>query len=110
MLVLEGRPAAPPQQKSVELTPGLHRLDGVEFDVIKHEGTCHVAPIGVTSAVFPDSVGLVATSDGTDPLVVLADGLPAWTVGVKRHPVSFYEPRENGYLSVYASQESGEWT
>lgn len=110
MLVLESKSTAESQQVSVELTPGVHSINGVEFDVIRHEGMCHVAPIGVTSAVFPDSVDLVAISDSTNSLVVLADGTPAWTVGVKRHPVAFCEPRKSGYLSVYASEESGKWT
>jgi hypothetical protein len=110
MLVLSRDPSSVDEKVDVLLTRGCHRLGRVVLDVEEHSTVCRVAPIGVSSAIFPSTATLSASIKPPGEIVVSADGVPAWTVGVKRHPVAYYEPGSSGYLSVLATEESDEWT
>ncbi|MCI0542836.1 MAG: tRNA lysidine(34) synthetase TilS [Actinobacteria bacterium] len=85
----------------VDLTPGVHHVGGLVLEVTRHHEMCRVAPITNWQAIFPLDARL--TWDG----VVLADGVAAWSPGVRRHPVAWYQPGEVGYLSVLATEEAG---
>lgn len=89
----------------VELSPGRHRQGRIEFEVVAAERVCKVVPLSRWAAIFPSGTALEAVSDGW----VTADGEPAWRPGEKRLPVSWYEPGNVGYLSVFASEVTG-WT
>jgi hypothetical protein len=58
--------------------------------------------------VFPADVALDARVDD-GRLVVSANEQPAWLPGERRLPVAWYRPGANGYLSLFAREESG-WT
>lgn len=89
----------------VSLTPGRHRCARLEFDVLRHERPCLVAPLSRWAAVFPIDTELAVGPEG----VVIADGEPAWMPGEKRLPVAWYESGSVGYLSVFAREVTG-WT
>ena len=92
--------AAADELTEVALDGGSHSIGSVVLDVTHSTDVCRVAPIGVRSALFPDTVQLTGRWE-QGAVVVLADGIPAWTVGVKRHP-----PGTSGYLSVNATEGS----
>lgn len=104
MLVLESPPDLL-DNRPAPLTPGTHRLGLLEFEVLRGGGHCPVLPLSRWSAVFPVDTELVAMPDGT----VTADGEPAWEPGGKRHPVAWYVPGSDGYLSVSVKEVTG-WT
>jgi tRNA(Ile)-lysidine synthetase-like protein len=89
----------------VGLTPGHHRSGRFEFDVLKHDRPCLVAPLSRWAAIFPIETQLEVGPDG----VVTANGEPAWKPGEKRLPVAWYEQGSVGYLSVFAREVTG-WT
>jgi hypothetical protein len=89
----------------VALSPGVHRLGNLEFEVISRDGRCPVLPLSRWSAVFASDADLVALPDGT----VTASGEVAWEPGRRRHPVAWYVPGADGYLSVFANEVTG-WT
>ena len=93
----------------VGLEVGRNQVGGFEILVDHVEGVCRVFPIGSWSAVFPDDVALEASVDAGGRLMVTADREPAWLPGERRLPVAWYRPGANGYLSVFAREES-EWT
>ena len=90
-------------QGPIRLTPGVHRIGGVVYQVVRMEVPCRVAPLSKWSAIFPQDAVLEAGDDG----VVYAGGEPAWIPGERRLPVAWYEPGSVGYLSVLAREESG---
>ena len=104
MLVLrsEGRQDQGPE---TTLTPGIHRVGRLEYDVRSGREECRVLPLSSWAAVFPADTVLVALPGG----VVTADGEEAWIPGEKRFPVAWYRPGETGYLSVRAREGTG-WT
>lgn len=104
LLVID-RPADLAPSESTRLTPGLHRVGNLEFDVAAGGSVCTVLPLSRWSAVFPAETALVAMPSG----VVIADGEPAWVPGEKRFPVAWYQPGALGYLSVSANEVTG-WT
>ncbi len=87
----------------VRLTPGVHRIGGMEYQVVRMEAPCRVAPLSKWAAIFPPDAVLEVGDDG----VVYAGGEPAWVPGAKRLPVAWYEPGSVGYLSVLAREENG---
>ena len=93
----------------VSLTPGTHQVGSTMLEVVAHDGACRVAPIGTWSAVFPRDTTLRAEVDSSNKVSVTANGVLAWNLGERRHPVAFYEPGSTGYLSVSAREES-KWT
>jgi hypothetical protein len=104
LLVIETSPGRRNDQV-VTLIPGHHRSGRFEFDVLKHDRPCLVAPLSKWAAIFPIDTTLALGSDG----VVVADGEAAWIPGSKRLPVAWYESGSVGYLSVFA-REVTEWT
>lgn len=104
MLVLQS-PADIADRTPVTLHPGRHRLGRIEFEVMAGEGRCRVLPLSRWAAVFGSDAELVALGDGS----VTANGELAWEPGVKRHPVAWYVPGADGYLSVFANEVDG-WT
>jgi hypothetical protein len=91
--------------KPVSLKPGTHPLGMLDFEVVQGAGRCRVLPLSRWSAVFPAGTELMAMPDGT----VTADGELAWEPGVRRHPVAWYVPGADGYVSVSAKEGTG-WT
>jgi len=110
MLVMSATSEVFDKTAQVELVAGSHRIGDVVLDVEKRADVCRVASIGVRSAIFPASTSLTAVLSGSGEIVVSADGEPAWIAGVKRHPVAFYQPGSTGYLSVFTTEGSDEWT
>lgn len=110
MLVMSAGSERTAQARELELSAGSHRIGGVVLDVEKREEVCRVASIGASSAIFPASTSLTAVVERNGEIVVSADGEPAWIVGATRHPVAFYQPGTSGYLSVFTTEESDEWT
>ncbi len=93
----------------VDLEVGWNEVGRFEILVDRLEGPCRVFPVGSWSAVFPTDVALDARVDEEGRLVVRADDEPAWLPGERRLPVAWYQPGANGYLSLFAREESG-WT
>ena len=93
----------------VDLEVGRNQVGGFEILVDRLEGPCRVFPVGTWSAVFPADVALDARVDDDGRLVVSANEQPAWVPGERRLPVAWYRPGANGYLSLFAREESG-WT
>lgn len=87
------------------LTPGVHRVGRLEYEVRSAPEVCRVLPLSSWAAVFPADTVLVARPDG----IVTADGEEAWIPGEKRLPVAWYRVGETGYLSVGAREGTG-WT
>lgn len=110
MLVMTAESEISEKSGEVDLVAGSHRIGDVVLDVEKRTDVCRVASIGVRSAIFPASASLTAVVSDSGEIVVSADGEPAWIAGVKRHPVAFYEPGSTGYLSVFTTEGSEEWT
>jgi tRNA(Ile)-lysidine synthetase-like protein len=98
-----------PAGTRVDLEVGANSVGTFRIDVERVDRVCRVAPIGVWSAVFPPDVLLAARVDTDGRLVVAANDEPAWLPGERRLPVAWYVPGTNGYLSVFAREESG-WT
>ena len=109
MLSLGIEPEVACASSPVLLTTGTHQVGSTTFEVVAHDDACRVAPIGTWSAVFPRDAALRAEIDSNNRVSVTADGVLAWTLGERRHPVAFYEPASTGYLSVSAREES-KWT
>jgi tRNA(Ile)-lysidine synthase len=109
LLVFRGSGAEHEPEEPVGLEVGTNWVGGYEITVDRREGRCRVLPIGSWSAVFPENVALEAKLERDGHLVVSADDEPAWLPGVRRLPVAWYQSGANGYLSVFAREESG-WT
>ncbi|MGC2239638.1 MAG: tRNA lysidine(34) synthetase TilS [Acidimicrobiia bacterium] len=90
-----------------ELSAGVNRLGRYELDVVESDGPCLAAPTGTAWAIFAPDAHLVARLDGRGALSVEANGRVAWVPWVSRKGVAWYEPGSNGYLSVFAREESG---
>ena len=99
----------PPPKARVDLEIGTNAVGPFRVVVDRVDRACRVAPIGLWSAVFPPDVTLAARLDDNGRLVIAANEETAWLPGERRLPVAWYEPGTNGYLSVFAREESG-WT
>ncbi|MGA7096849.1 MAG: tRNA lysidine(34) synthetase TilS [Acidimicrobiia bacterium] len=97
------------EPSEVELSAGINRLGPYELDVVESDGPCLAAPTGTAWALFARDAHLMARLDGRGSLSVEANGRLAWVPWVSREGVAWYEPGSNGYLSVFAREESG-WT
>jgi tRNA(Ile)-lysidine synthetase-like protein len=93
----------------VDLSVGRHRIGSWSIEVARDDGPCRVVPLSRNAAIFPGQTALSALIEDSGNLVVKADEEIAWIPGGRRHPVAFYEPGTNGYLSVFAIEEH-EWT
>jgi tRNA(Ile)-lysidine synthetase-like protein len=109
MLVFQPVATTPSLQTRVDLGVGINAVGPFRVVVDRVDRACRVAPIGLWSAVFPPDVTLAARLDDNGRLVVAANEETAWLPGERRLPVAWYEPGTNGYLSVFAREESG-WT
>ena len=109
MLVFQHVATTPSPQTRVDLGVGINAVGPFRVVVDRVDRACRVAPIGPWSAVFPPDVTLAAHLDDNGRLVVAANEETAWLPGERRLPVAWYEPGTNGYLSVFAREESG-WT
>ena len=98
-----------PNHVPVELMVGTQSIGGFEVDVERLDRICRVAPLGHWSAIFAPEAELTARIDESGVLSIEADGEPAWLPGRRRLGVAWYQPGTNGYLSVFAREESG-WT
>jgi tRNA(Ile)-lysidine synthase len=98
-----------PVHVPVGLVVGTQSIGGFEVVVELVDRVCRVAPLGSWSAIFAPEAELTARIDESGVLSVEADGEPAWLPGRRRLGVAWYQPGTNGYLSVFAREESG-WT
>jgi tRNA(Ile)-lysidine synthase len=109
LLVFRQADTAPPTSARVDLEVGANKVGPFQVVVERVDRTCRVAPTGLWSAVFPPDAILEARVEESGRLVVAANTETAWLPGERRLPVAWYEPGTDGYLSVFAREESG-WT
>jgi tRNA(Ile)-lysidine synthetase-like protein len=109
MLIVRAGEAAASVAIARELEIGLNRLGRFGLAVTRGTDRCRVAPVGTRWALFDPDVSLIGRLDEHGDLSVEADGELAWAPGERRYDVAWYQPGTNGYLSVFATEESG-WT
>jgi tRNA(Ile)-lysidine synthetase-like protein len=109
MLILRAGESVVPVAMTRELEIGLNRLGRFGLAVTRGTDRCRVAPVGTRWALFDPDVALIGRLDERGDLSVDADGELAWAPGDRRYDVAWYQPGTSGYLSVFATEESG-WT
>jgi tRNA(Ile)-lysidine synthase len=93
----------------VDLEVGTQSVGRYQVSVEHVDRVCRAVPLGPMSAIFDPEATLRARVDEQGHLVIDADSEPAWFPGERRLDVAWYRPGTSGYLSVFATEESG-WT